>query len=132
MSEEELSNEEQEWNNKEEYEEFIKEQDKDFKGHKENIWNSVGNLEDFIEGYMNTLDEEIEYIRDNIWDKKGEENGDSINPTEYCGRDINNTVWTAERSEFRDNIEECIEKVELLIRGLRHDVKNILIKNKKN
>ncbi len=132
MSEEELSNEEQEWNNKEEYEEFIKEQDKEFKDNKKDIWDGVSKIEHSIEAYMMTLDEEIEYIRDNIWDKKGEENGDSINATENSDRDVNNIDWTVERSSFIDNIEECIEKVELMIRNLRHDVKNILIKNKKD
>jgi len=132
MSEEELSNEEQEWNNKEHYEELIKEQDKEYKDNKKDIWDGLSKIEYSIEEYMNTLDGEIEYIRDNIWDKKGEENGDSINATENSDRDVNNIDWTVERSEFRDNIQECIERVELMIRDLRHDVKNVLIKNKKD
>jgi len=126
-----MSEEYEEWNDKDHYEEFIKEQDKEYKDNKKDIWDGVSSLEYSIETYMTTLDEEIEYIRDNIWDKKGEENGDSINATEYCDRDVNKIEWYAERSELRDNIEECIEKVELMIRDLRHDVKNILIKNKK-
>ena len=128
---EELSNEEQEWNNKEEYEEFIEEQDGEYEANKHNIWSVVGLLEYSMEDYMNKLNYEIEYIRDNIRDKKGEKNGDSINPTENNDTDKNELIWSVKLDEFKDDIHDCIETIELMIRNLRHDVKKILIKNKK-